>query len=66
MLGIGGEANNKTAGVGEGQIRRSNCAVAIASEEDLVPTIEVINSAVLAGELDAQIDAAAQSLREQF
>jgi hypothetical protein len=30
------------------------------------PTIEVIKAAVLAGELDAQIDAAAQALREQF
>lgn len=48
------------------ELAKGKYSVELASEKDLVPTLEVIKSAVLAGELDAQIDAAAQALREQF
>jgi hypothetical protein len=48
------------------ELAKGKYSVELASEKDLVPTIEVIKAAVLAGELDAQIDAAAQALREQF
>lgn len=47
-------------------LAKGKYSVELDSEKDLVPTLEVIKSAVLAGELDAQIDAAAQALREQF
>ena len=48
------------------ELAKGKYSVELASEKDLVPALEVIKSAVLAGELDAQIDAAAQALREQF
>ena len=35
-------------------------------EKDLVPTLELIKTAVLNGELDTQIDAAANKLRDGF
>jgi len=40
--------------------------VEIATLADLVPTLELIKRAVEAGELDAQIEAAALKLREGF
>lgn len=48
------------------ELAKGKYSVELASEKDLVSALEVIKSAVLAGELDAQIDAAAQALREQF
>lgn len=48
------------------ELAKGKYSVELASEKELVSTLEVIKSAVLAGELDAQIDAAAQALREQF
>ena len=35
-------------------------------EKDLVPALELIKSAVLNGELDTQIEAAAKKLRDGF
>jgi hypothetical protein len=35
-------------------------------EKDLVPTLELIKTAVLNGELDTQIEAAANKLRDGF
>ena len=35
-------------------------------EKDLVPTLELIKTAVVNGELDTQIDAAANKLRDGF
>jgi hypothetical protein len=40
--------------------------VEIATAAELVPTLELIKQAVEAGELDAQIEAAALKLREGF
>lgn len=45
--------------------RRMN-AVEIATAADLMPTLELIKQAVEAGELDAQMEAAALKLREGF
>ena len=41
-------------------------AVEVGTEKDLVPTLELIKSAVLKGELDTQIEAAANKLRDGF
>jgi hypothetical protein len=41
-------------------------AVEVGGEKDLVPTLELIKTAVLNGELDTQIDAAANKLRDGF
>lgn len=41
-------------------------AVEVGAETDLIKTLDLIKSAVLAGELDAQIDAAATTLRNGF
>ena len=38
----------------------------VAAEKDLVGTLDVIRSAVLAGELDAAIEAAASKLKAGF
>jgi hypothetical protein len=40
--------------------------VEVGAEKDLVPTLELLKGAVLAGELGAQIDAASGKLREGF
>jgi len=48
------------------EISKGKSAVEIASAADLVPTLELIKQAVEAGELDAQIEAAAVKLREGF
>ena len=44
----------------------SQYAVELASEKELVPTLEIIKAAVLAGELDAAIDVASNKLRDGF
>jgi hypothetical protein len=48
------------------EISKGKSAVEIASAAELVPTLELIKQAVEAGELDAQIEAAAVKLREGF
>ena len=49
------------AGTSSGKV-----AVEVGWEKDLVPTLELIKTAVLNGELDKQIDAAANKLRDGF
>ena len=48
------------------ELARGKVAVEVGSEKDLVPTLELVKAAVLAGELDAQIEAASNKLREGF
>ena len=48
------------------EISKGKSAVEIATAADLVPTLELIKQAVEAGELDAQIEAAAVKLRAGF
>jgi len=48
------------------ELAKGKWAVEVGSEKDLVPTLELLKSAVLDGELDAQIEAAANKLREGF
>jgi hypothetical protein len=44
------------------ELAKGKVAVEVGSEKDLVPTLELIKTAVLNGELDTQIDAAANKL----
>ncbi len=48
------------------ELAKGKWAVEVAGEKDLVPVLELLKGAVLAGELDAQIDAASDKLREGF
>ena len=48
------------------ELAKGKWAVEVGAEKDLVPTLELLKGAVLAGELDAQIEAAADKLREGF
>ena len=48
------------------ELAKGKFAVELASEKELVPTLEIIKAAVLAGELDAAIDAASTKLRAGF
>ena len=48
------------------ELAKGKFAVELASEKELVPTLEIIKAAVLAGELDAAIDAASNKLRDGF
>ena len=48
------------------ELSRGKTAIEIASPTALVETLETVKSAVLAGELDAQIEAASVKLREGF
>ena len=48
------------------EISKGKSAVEMATVADLVPTLELIKQAVEAGELDAQIEAAANKLRDGF
>lgn len=48
------------------ELAKNKYAVEVAVEADLIKTLDVIKSAVLSGELDAQIDAAATKLRAVF
>jgi hypothetical protein len=47
-------------------LAKGKSAIEMATATDLVPTLELIKRAVEAGELDAQIDAAALKLRDGF
>jgi hypothetical protein len=48
------------------ELAKGKFAVELASEKELVPTLEIIKAAVLNGELDAAIDAASNKLRDGF
>ena len=48
------------------ELARGKYAIEVAAEKDLVATFEIIKAAVLAGELDTAIDAAANKLRAGF
>ena len=48
------------------ELAKGKYAVELASEKELVPTLEIIKAAVLNGELDAAIDAASTKLRAGF
>lgn len=48
------------------ELAKGKWAVEVGSDKDLVGVLEVLKDAVLAGELDTQIDAASDKLREGF
>jgi hypothetical protein len=48
------------------ELAKGKWAVEVGSEKDLVPTLELLKGAVLDGDLDTQIEAAADKLREGF
>jgi hypothetical protein len=48
------------------ELAKGKFAVEVASDKELVPTLELIKAAVLNGELDAAIDAASAKLRAGF
>ena len=48
------------------ELAKGKAAVEVGTEKDLVPTLELIKTAVLNGELDTQIEAAANKLRDGF
>ena len=48
------------------ELAKGKWAVELGAEKDLVPVLETLKGAVLAGDLDAQIDAASVKLREGF
>ncbi len=48
------------------ELAKGKWAVELAGEKDLLPVLETLKAAVLAGELDAQIDAASDKLRDGF
>ena len=48
------------------ELAKGKFAVELASEKELVPTLEIIKAAVLAGELDAAMEIASAKLRSGF
>jgi hypothetical protein len=48
------------------ELAKGKVAVEVGTESDLVPTLELIKTAVINGELDAQIEVAANKLRDAF
>jgi hypothetical protein len=48
------------------ELAKGKHAVEVGTEKDLLGVLDVIKTAVLAGELDAQIEAAANRLRDGF
>lgn len=48
------------------ELAKGKFAVEVPSEKDIAPTLDLIKAAVLAGELDAAMDAASVKLREGF
>ena len=48
------------------ELAKGKVAVEVGGEKDLVPVLEVLKGAVLGGELDAQIEVAANRLRDGF
>lgn len=48
------------------ELAKGKLSIEMAGIDDLVPTLELVKRAVEAGELDSQIEAAANKLREGF
>ena len=48
------------------ELAKGKWAVEVGGDKELVPTLELLKTAVLAGELDAQIEAASDKLRDGF
>lgn len=48
------------------ELAKRKVTVELASREELVPTLDIIKSAVISGELDAQIEAVSGQLRAGF
>ena len=48
------------------ELAKGKFAVEIASEKELVPTLEALKSIAASGELDTQIEAASIKLRDGF
>ena len=48
------------------ELAKGKSAVEVAGPQELIKTLEALKAAVEAGELDAAIDTASQSLREGF
>jgi len=48
------------------ELAKGKSAIEVASSEALIEALETVNSAVLAGELDAQLEAASVKLRDGF
>ena len=48
------------------ELSKNKFAIEVGAERDLITVLDTIKSAVTAGELDAQIDAAATTLRDAF
>lgn len=48
------------------ELAKGKSSIELAGMDDLVPTLELVKRAVEAGELDVQIDAAANKLRDGF
>ena len=48
------------------ELAKGKWAVEVGTEKELVPTLELLKGAVLSGELDTQIKAAANKLRDGF
>lgn len=48
------------------EIAKGKTAIEVASPDALIEALEAVNAAVLAGELDAQIEAVSAKLREGF
>jgi len=48
------------------ELAKGKSAIEVANPEALIEALEVVNSAVFAGELDAQIETASGQLREGF
>jgi hypothetical protein len=48
------------------ELSKGKTSIEIAGAQDLVPALETVKVAVLAGELDAQIEAASGALRSGF
>jgi hypothetical protein len=48
------------------ELSKGKTSIEIAGAQDLVPALETVKVAVLAGELDSQIEAASGALRSGF
>jgi hypothetical protein len=53
-------------GVATLELAKGKFAVEVAADKDLAPTLAALRGAVLAGELDTAIDAAARALKSNF
>ena len=48
------------------ELTKGKTAIEVADSQDLIKTLETVKAAVLAGELDTQIEAASRALRSGF